>query len=196
MTCISRGSPATLTWRMKLPLWLPRTRSPHHLGVHNERGSKRIYATNKTRQRTQPVEVLIDSGAGGGNYASCSFMFSTTRGGGRLRAANPSDSGVAPMTIRGTCVLFLVFPSIDGTFGVRVRVVEGLPVGLILGTAFMRRYHSTLDFGGVGAGWFRPSPTSDRTPLLPWLEPQRMNTKTPRGRDMRPEEEDRPRQAF
>lgn len=96
---------------------------------------------------------------------------------GRLRAVNPSDNGVAPMTILGTCVLFLVFPSIDETFGVRVRVVEGLPVGRILGTAFMRRYKSTLDFGGSGSGWFRPTPTSSRMPLLPWLEPQREKAK-------------------
>lgn len=33
------------------------------------------------------------------------------------------------------CVLFSVFPSIDETFGVRVRVVEGLPAGLISGKA-------------------------------------------------------------
>ena len=53
------------------------------------------------------------------------------RGHGRLRAANPTDGGVAPMNIIGTAMLPLVFPPVDRVFRARVRVVEGLPFGLI-----------------------------------------------------------------
>ena len=43
----------------------------------------------------------------------------------------------------------------------------------------MRRYESSLIFEGPGAGLFKPTPTSPRVPLLPWLE--RPNTRRPRG---------------
>ena len=52
----------------------------------------------------------------------------------------------------------------------KVRVVNQLPLGLILDTAFVRRYESSLIFEGPGAGWFKPTPTSPRVPLLPWSE--------------------------
>lgn len=60
------------------------------------------------------------------------------RGRGRLRAANPSDSEVPPMAVLGTFVLILVFPSTDETLGVRVRMMEGPPVGPIIDTTSMR----------------------------------------------------------
>lgn len=74
------------------------------------------------------------------------------------------------MTILGTCLLYMVFPPVDGIFAVKVRVVEQLPLGLILGTSFMRRYESSLIFEGPGSGWFKPTPTAARVPLLPWME--------------------------
>ena len=77
------------------------------------------------------------------------------------------------MTILGTCVLFLVFPPVDGIFATRVRVVDRLRIGLILGTEFMPRYESSMSFGGPGSRFFKPTPTSPRVPLLPWLEQPR-----------------------
>lgn len=126
--------------------------------------------------------MLVDSGAGGGNYASAKLIHEieqaeyngrnmiSKRGKGRLRAATPTDSKEPPMTILGTCILFLVFPPVDGIFAMKVRVVEQLPIGLIMGTAFMRRYGSSLHFEGPGSGWFKPTQTSPRAPLLPWME--------------------------
>lgn len=81
------------------------------------------------------------------------------------------------MKIIGTSLLPLVFPPVDRVFRARVRVVEDLPVGLILGAAFMRRYNSVLFF--EGGGWFKPTRDSARVPMLdpkprptprPWRE--------------------------
>ena len=131
-----------------------------------------------TRQMRQSVTCLIDSGAGGGDYASAQFIKTleqmeyggrnmvSVRGRGNLRAANPHDSDVPPMKILGTCLLSMVFPPEDGIFRVRVRVTEGLPFALILGAAFMRKHGSILLF--EGAGWFMPTPTSSRVSQLPW----------------------------
>ena len=136
----------------------------------------------RTRQRGRVLTVLLDSGAGGGNYASAKLIHEIERadyggrnmiskkGKGRLRAANPENSKEPPMSILGTCFIFAVFPPVDKIFAVKVRVVDQLPLGLILGTAFMGRYESSLIFEGPGAGWFKPTPTSPRAQLLPWLE--------------------------
>ena len=43
----------------------------------------------------------------------------------------------------------------------------------------MRRYETSLIFERPGAGWFKPTPTSPRVPLLPWSE--RPNTRRPWG---------------
>ena len=64
------------------------------------------------------------------------------------------------MSILGTCLILVVFPPVDKIFAVKVRVVDQLPLGLILGTAFMRRYESSLIFEDPGGGWFKPTPTS------------------------------------
>lgn len=146
----------------------------------------------RTSRIGQVITVLLDSGAEGGTSASVPFIrgieqteyegrdMVSKRGRGRLRAANPSDSGVPPMNILGTCVLFLVFPPAGGSFGTKIRVVERLPFGLILGTAFMRRHHSALLFDGPGSGWFRPGAESPRVPLLPWLIPPSRRRQTAR----------------
>ena len=52
-------------------------------------------------------------------------------------------------------------------------MVDRLPIGLILGTEFMRRYESSMSFEGQGSGVFKPTPTSPRVPLLPRLEQPR-----------------------
>lgn len=136
-----------------------------------------------TRQRGLSMSVLLDSGAGGGNYASAAFIrgverteyggrnIVSKRGRGRLRAANPHNSDVPPMRILGTCILFIIFPPVDGIFAASVRVVEGLPFGLVLGTAFMRYHGSSLLFAGPGSGHFKPNPHSSLVPLLPWTYP-------------------------
>lgn len=89
----------------------------------------RAYLWNKrARQRGRVFNVLIDSGAGGGNYASAKFIHEiehaeynsrsmiSKKGRGRLRAANPESSKEPPMSILGTCFLSLVFPPVDGVF--------------------------------------------------------------------------------
>lgn len=144
---------------------------------------------SRTRAKGYRTSVLLDTGAGGGNYASLKFIRAvecteyrgrntiSKRGRGFLRAANPTGSEVAPMKIIGTSLLPLVLPPVDRVFRARVRVVEDLPVGLILGAAFMRRYNSVLFF--EGGGWFKPTRDSARVPMLdpkprptprPWRE--------------------------
>lgn len=66
------------------------------------------------------------------------------------------------MPILGTCVLFITFPPGGQIVGTQVRVVDGLPFGLILGAASMRQRSSALIF--KGAEWFQPSPSSVRVP--------------------------------
>lgn len=122
-----------------------------------------------------PVDVLIDTGAGGGNYASESFVRSiernarggeriiSSKGKGSLRAANPIQSGVPPVNIVGSCDIPLVFMPEDRVRRVTVRVVEGLPYGLILGAAFLRQHNSVLNFA-EGRG-FKPAPESPWVPL-------------------------------
>ena len=118
----------------------------------------------RTRQRGRVLTVLLDSGAGGGNYASAKLIHEIERAdyGGRnmiskkrkcrLRAANPENSKKPPMSVLGTCLNSVVFVPVDKIFAVKVRVVDQLPLGLILGTAFMRRYESSLAFKGPGSG--------------------------------------------
>lgn len=78
------------------------------------------YPTNLSLRMT--VVVLIDMGAGGGNYESTPFMRSieqNTRGGGcimstrrycLLHAANPTNSAVTPKGIMGSTDILVVFP--------------------------------------------------------------------------------------
>lgn len=82
----------------------------------------------KKRKRVNHTVVLLDSGADGGNYASADFVHSVERtvfggrnitskkGRGFLRAANPTDSDVAPMSVVGTAMLALVFPPVGSFF--------------------------------------------------------------------------------
>lgn len=64
---------------------------------------------------------------------------------GRL---TPKGVGFPPMPIFGTCVFFLTFPPAITIFGMRVRVVEGFPFGLILGTAVRTATRQRSSFSG------------------------------------------------
>jgi len=67
------------------------------------------------------------------------------------------------MNIVGSCDIPLVFMPEDRVRRVTVRVVEGLPYGLILGAAFLRQHNSVLNFA-EGRG-FKPAPESPWVPL-------------------------------
>ena len=61
------------------------------------------------------------------------------------------------MNIIGTTIPPLVFPPVDRVVRARVRVVEGLPFGLILGAAFVR-HSCVIDF--ERAGFIEPTKDS------------------------------------
>ena len=127
-----------------------------------------------------PLDILFDTGAGGGNYMSVA-LWSTlkkwevvrrqlnSKGKGALQAANPSNSKIPPMRVLGSSVVPIVFAPEDKVRNVAVRVVEGLPYGFIIGAGFFRANASVLDFG-VGRG-FKPTHSS------PWVPFSRHPTK-------------------
>ena len=120
-----------------------------------------------------PVSVLLDTGAGGGNYVSGTFWESICkwggipnrnidkRGAGVLKAANPETSKVPPMEILGSSTIPIIFPPEDRVRNVSVRVVKGFPYALVLGAAFFHKHKSTLAFDAQQG--FRPSPEA------PWI---------------------------
>ena len=93
-------------------------------------------------RRRLPIAVLVDTGAGGGNYVSRQFIESIEErdgwgkslinptGKGLLSAANPKNSAVPPMEVVGSCLLPLVFAPIDQIFRMKFRVVKGLPYAI------------------------------------------------------------------
>ena len=123
-----------------------------------------------------PVEVLVDTGAGGGNYSSTAFVRSVERSGREgqsvmspreqalLRAANPTSSEVPSMKISGSCELPLVFSPEDRVRKVLVRVGEDLPYGLIIGAAFLRKHESIISF--AAGGGLKPAPESTLVPFI------------------------------
>lgn len=138
--------------------------------AHIRHGCELTRRWNKrTRTGHRTITVLLDTGAGGGNYPSSTLIndverfqnsgkpMLSKRGLGHLRAANPIGSNAPPMRILGSCTLALVFPPLHRVFEVTVKSVVRLPCVLILGTAFSFE----------GSRWFRPPPTSQREPLLP-----------------------------
>ena len=145
------------------------------------RGAKQVWVNAFVWHQTKtscriPVEVLVDTGAGGGNYASEAFVRSVEhsgRGGqsmvsssgqGWLRAANPASSATPPMKIAGSCELPLVFRPEDRVRKVLVRVVQDLPYGLIIGAAFLRKNGSVISF--AAGGGFKPAPESPWVPFI------------------------------
>lgn len=63
------------------------------------------------------------------------------------------------MSVVGTAILPLTaeFPPVDRVFRARVRVVAGLPFGLIPAAAYMHHYNSVLGFEGTDSS--KPSGT-------------------------------------
>lgn len=122
------------------------------------------------------VVILVDTGAGGGNYASHTFIRSietnarnretimNKAGKDLLNAAIPRDKKVLPMNILGSADLPIVFPPDDRVHIVTVRVVDQLPYGLILGAVFLRKNESVISFAEGGS--FRPTPGSTQVPFL------------------------------
>ena len=99
-----------------------------------------------------PIDTLLDTGAGGGDYVSVSFWLTIldwsgnrlilrTRKSdrGALRAANPNGSTVPPLRIIGSSVIPVLFPLETRARKVRIRVVKGIPYSFILGASFLRR---------------------------------------------------------
>ena len=99
-----------------------------------------------------PVEVLVDTEAEGGNYASLAFtktVETNLRGGqsiinpsrkGFLRAANPRNSGVSPMKVVVSCVVPMVFSPVDKASRIPFRIVRDLPYAVVLGVDFLKEY--------------------------------------------------------
>ena len=126
-----------------------------------------------------PVEVLVDTGAGGGNYTSLSFTKTVeghlhegrsiinSSGKGFLRAANPRDSDVSPMEVIGSCLIPLIFTPVYRVFRVPFRVVRDLPYAVVLGTAFMKENKSVLSFNENEG--FKPTPDSTWVPFSPHI---------------------------
>ena len=69
-------------------------------------------------------------------------------GTGPLSAANPQNSGVAPMQVVGSCLLPQVFAPVDQIFRVKFSVLKGLPYAIVLGAAFMKDNRSIVSFDG------------------------------------------------
>jgi len=171
--------------RIRLRAWPLLLPGPARIGRRRRWNSHQTWVTAciwnfKTRRPGFRTTTLVDSGASGGSYASAAFVGAlertefggqriiSRRGRGLLRAANPANSDVAPMRIVGTVLLPLVFPPVDRVFRTRVRVVDQLPIGLLLGAAFMWQYGGVLDLGDRdGAGSFRPAPGTSTVPILP-----------------------------
>lgn len=91
-----------------------------------------------------PVDILCDTGAGGGSYVSLTLWSAlrkhaglrakvSRQGRGYLHAANPLNSGVTPMRIPGTPTIPVVFTPEDYVRPVPVCIVHAVPYGLILG---------------------------------------------------------------
>ena len=124
-------------------------------------------------RRPRKVEILLDTGAGGGSYISFSLWRGLKRLTRRrlderraraLEAANPRDSDTPPMRILGSVALPVLFDGDARVRDVEVRVVDGLPYGFIVEADFFRRNASVLDFGPNRG--FRPVPAAPWVPFL------------------------------
>ena len=124
------------------------------------------------RQRPWPVEILLDTCAGGGSYMSLALWRGLrkllrrnidTGSPGFLEAANPSDSKTPPMRILVSAVVPVLLESDYRVRNVVVRVVEDLPYGFIFGADHFRRNHSTLEFAPDEG--FRPVPSAPWVPF-------------------------------
>ena len=78
-----------------------------------------------------------------------------------LTAANPTSNAAPGKNNSESCELPLVFNTEDPVRNVLVRVVEGLPYGLLIGAALLGKHGSNISFS-FGGG-FKPAPES------PWV---------------------------
>ena len=62
------------------------------------------------------------------------------------------------MKVIGSCVITVVFPLVDRVFQISFRIVRDLPYAVVLGAAFMKEYHSTINFRDKEG--FKPTPES------------------------------------
>ena len=151
---------------------LAATRSSQKLWVQG-----RLWDRRKVAGRI-PVGILIDTGAGGGDYVSLAFWKSVQswgssagrrklkrRGKGSLQAANPAGSKVPGMEIMGSTVLPIVLPPEDRARDIAVRIVRDLPYAFILGASFFRAINSVISLGE--GKWFQPSPDAPWVPFQP-----------------------------
>ena len=122
------------------------------------------------------MSILIDTGAGGGNYVSLSVWKSiqawgasavrkqlSVKGKRSLQAATPTGSKVPGMTILGSTVLSIVLPPDDHVKNISVRVIQGLPYAFILVSGFVRANSSAIS-PGKGKGLL-PSPGAPWVPF-------------------------------
>ena len=132
------------------------------------------------KKRAFPVDILVDTGAGGGSYMSLAFYHMTARlgksvtaltkhGRGALHAASPLSNKTPPMRILGSTTLPLKFPAETRIRNITFRVVDGLPYGLIVGADYLRSEESILDFG-PGKG-FKHNPNAAWIPFLDHTPP-------------------------
>ena len=120
------------------------------------------------------VEILLDTGAGGGSYISSALCDSLIRNcglrmdrsaSGSLRAANPSHQKVPPMRILGRVGLPVLFTNDSCVRVVPARVVADLPYAFIVRADYFKKNRSTLGFDSDEG--FRPTPGA---PWVPFLE--------------------------
>lgn len=90
-----------------------------------------------------------------------------------MLSASPKESGIPPIRVLGSGVVPLTFHPKDKVRNIRVRGVEGLPYGLILGASYFARNRSVRSFAGeVG---FCPLPKAPRVPFdnsIPRAQPR------------------------
>ena len=144
--------------------------------------------------------MLIDTGAGGGNYVSLAFWKSvqswggkavarklSSRGKGVLLVANPDNSGVPGMQILGSTVLPIVFPPEDRVRNILVRVVQDLPYGFIFRIKFLSgepQRHSSREGEGlptVARGTMVAVPEAHKRSVLRGAAPRHRPILAPRG---------------
>ena len=127
------------------------------------------------KKRAFPVDILVDTGAGGGSYMSLVFYHMTARlgrsvnaltkhGRSALHAAESPSNKTLPMRILGSTTLPLKFPAKTRARKITFPVVDGLPYGLIVGADYLRNEESILDFG-PGKG-FKHNPNAAWIPFL------------------------------
>ena len=160
-----------------MPSRAPQGRTPAEHRHRNDQlwVHRTVWHSKRVRPRI-PVEILLDTGAGGGSYMSVALYCTlrqwggvsqklSTRGKGALHAANPTHCNIPPMRVSGSARIPIVSLPEDCVHKIAVSVVEGLPYGFTLGARFFYANRSILNFG-TDKG-FKPTPAS---PWMPFLD--------------------------